>query len=250
MENWRKRYLKGRARKIKPNIRRRFARCKITLMKIDYEARIIRITLKSREYLSISWRSAWFERRVKDWVVGEVIIKDDRIVIPFKSSKEIYVKRVIGWDSNELSLDGYEPSIGFIHVDLRPLQSMKIVYERKKAFEHRKGIRELYEKYKARERNREKDFRNKLLAGLRRLLPNSIHVFEDLDKGNIVSRKRVKKSRRKRNHRTPWRRIHKRISEIALTAFVDPSNTSRECSRCGYVVKTQEGRSSNARDVA
>jgi putative transposase len=85
-----------------------------------------------------------------------------------------------------------------------------------------------------------KDFRNKLLAGLRRLLPNSIHVFEDLDKGNIVSRKRVKKSRRKRNHRTPWRRIHKRISEIALTAFVDPSNTSRECSRCGYVVKTQE----------
>jgi len=117
---------------------------------------------------------------------------------------------------------------------------MKIVYERKKAFEHRKGIRELYEKYKARERNREKDFRNKLLAGLRRLLPNSIHVFEDLDKGNIVSRKRVKKSRRKRNHRTPWRRIHKRISEIALTAFVDPSNTSRECSRCGYVVKTQE----------
>jgi putative transposase len=46
MENWRKRYLKGRARKIKPKIRRRYARCKITLMKIDYEARTIRITLK------------------------------------------------------------------------------------------------------------------------------------------------------------------------------------------------------------
>jgi putative transposase len=37
------------------------------------------------------------------------------VVIPFKSSEEIYVRRVIGWDSNELSLDGYEPSIGFIH---------------------------------------------------------------------------------------------------------------------------------------
>jgi putative transposase len=36
MESWRKRYLKGRARKIKPRIRRRFARCKTTLMKIDY----------------------------------------------------------------------------------------------------------------------------------------------------------------------------------------------------------------------
>jgi len=52
------------------------------------------------------------------------------IIIPFKSSKEIKVIRVIGWDSNELSLDGYETIIGFIHVDLRPLQSMKIAYER------------------------------------------------------------------------------------------------------------------------
>jgi putative transposase len=46
MESWRKRYLKGRARKIKPRIRRIFARCKTTLMKIDYQARTIRITIK------------------------------------------------------------------------------------------------------------------------------------------------------------------------------------------------------------
>jgi putative transposase len=45
IENWR-RNLKGRARKIKPRVERRFARCKITLIKIDYEARTIRITLK------------------------------------------------------------------------------------------------------------------------------------------------------------------------------------------------------------
>jgi len=31
----------GRARKIKPRIRRRFARCKTTLIKIDYQARTI-----------------------------------------------------------------------------------------------------------------------------------------------------------------------------------------------------------------
>jgi putative transposase len=28
---------------------------------------------------------------------------------------------------------------------------------------------------------------------------------------------------------------------VALTASVDPRNTSRECPRCGYVVETQEG---------
>jgi putative transposase len=132
MENWRRRYLRGRARKVKPRIRRRFARCKTTLMKIDYQAKSIRITLRPGEYLTISWRSTWFEHRVRGWIVGEVIIKDDRVVIPFKSSKGIYVRRVIGWDSNEPSLDGYEPSIGFIHVDLKPLQSIKITYERKR----------------------------------------------------------------------------------------------------------------------
>ena len=107
-------------------------------MEIDYQAKSIRITLK-REYLTISWRSTWFEHRVKGWAVGEVIIKDDRVVIPFKGFKEIEVRRVIGWDSNELSLDSYEPSIGFIHVDLKPLQSMKIVYECKKAIAQSKG---------------------------------------------------------------------------------------------------------------
>jgi putative transposase len=73
------------------------------------------------------------------------------------------------------------------------------------------------------------------------LFPNSIHVFEDLDKEDLVSRKKRGKNRRKRNARTPWKRIHRRISEVALTAYVDPRNTSRECPRCRYVVETQEG---------
>jgi putative transposase len=163
------------------------------------------------------------------------------VVIPFKSSEEIYVRRVIGWDSNELSLDGYEPSIGFIHVDLKPPQSIKITYERKKAIAQSRGKRELYEKYEARERNREMDFINKLSAGLRMLFQNTIHVFEDLDKEDLVSRKKREKNRRKRNARTPWRRIHRRMSEVILTAFVDPSNTSRESLDAGNVVETQEG---------
>ena len=81
--------------------------------------------------------------------------------------------------------------------------------------------------------DREKDFINKPSAGLRMLFQNSIHVFEDLDKEDMVSRKKRGKNRRKRNARTPWKRIHKRISEVALTAYVDPRNTSRECPKCG-----------------
>ncbi len=63
-------------------------------------------------------------------------------------------------------------------------------------------IRSLYEKYEARERNRVRDFINKLSAGLKILPPNSIHVFEDLDKEDMVSRKKIKKAR-KGNSRTP-----------------------------------------------
>jgi putative transposase len=241
VESWRKRYLKGRAKKAKPKVKRRFARCKITLMKIDYNAKAIRITLKPWEYLTVSWKGAWFDRRVRGWTVGEVVIKDDRVIIPFKNSKVVKVKRIIGWDSNELSLDGYEPGTGFIHIDLRPLQSIKIVYEKKKAIAQSKGKRELYEKYKAREKNRVKDFINKLSAGLVRLLPNSIHVFEALDKENLTSKERVSKGRRKRNARTPWRKIHKRVSEVALTGSASPKYTSRECPKCGFRVKTQVG---------
>jgi putative transposase len=152
------------------------------------------------------------------------------------------VRNVVAWDSNELSLDGFSPRIGFIRVDLKPLQSMKITYERKKRVAQSKGLKSIYEKYVARERNREKDFVNKLASGLTRLFPNTIHVFEDLEKEELVSRRKTSKSRRKRNARTPWKIIQKKLSEKAFTVKVSPKNTSRTCPRCGYVAKTRVGR--------
>jgi putative transposase len=242
MESWRKRYLKGRARKVKPRVRRRFARCKITLMRVDYGEKRIRITVKPGEYIEVSWSGRWFTRRVEGWRVGEVVLKDDRVLIPFKSTRVIEVRDTVAWDSNELSLDGFSPRIGFIRVDLKPLQSMKIVYERKKRIAQSKGLKCIYEKYVARERNREGDFVNKLASGLTRLFPNTIHVFEDLEKEDLVCKMKTSRNRRKRNARTPWINIQKKISEKAVVAKVSPKNTSRTCPRCGYVVKTQVGR--------
>jgi putative transposase len=81
------------------------------------------------------------------------------------------------------------------------------------------------------------------------LFQNTIHVFEDLDKEDLVSRKKREKNRRKRNARTPWRMIHRRMSEVALTAHVDPSNTSRESLDAGMLWRPKRGMSSNAPDV-
>jgi len=216
IKSWRKRYLKGKARKAKPRIKRRFAKCKITLMKVDYKEKTIRITMKPHEYLEITWRGAWFEKSVK-------------------------VMDVIGWDSNELELTGYTPRTGFIHLDLRPLQSMKIVYERKKATAQSKGKRELYEKYVRRERNRVRDFMNKLSSQLIRTFPNTLHVFEDLEKEDMIGKGRVGRGRRKRNARTPWKTIHRKIGEKAPTARVPARNTTRTCSRCGFKVRDLRG---------
>ena len=241
IKSWRKRYLKGKARKAKPRIKRRFAKCKITLMKVDYKEKTIRITMKPHEYLEITWRGTWFEKRVEGWLVGEVILKDDRIIIPFKSYKMVKVMDVIGWDSNELELTGYTPRTGFIHLDLRPLQSMKIVYERKKAIAQSKGKRKLYEKYVRRERNRVKDFMNKLASQLTRTFPNTLHVFEDLEKEDMIGKGRVGKERRKRNARTPWKTIHRRIGEKAPIARVLARNTSKTCSQCRFKVRDLRG---------
>ena len=51
----------------------------------------------------------------------------------------------------------------------------------------------------ARERNREMSFVNKLSAGLRRISPNTIHVYEDLVKEDLIGRRKAKKARGKRN---------------------------------------------------
>ena len=242
ISSWRKRYLKGKARKTMPRIRRRFARCKITLMRVDYERKIIRVTLRPGEYLEISWANRWFINRVRGWSVGEIIIKDARVLIPFKKNEVEIIEDLVAWDSNELSLDGYSPSKGFIKVDLRYLQSIKIVYEGKKAKAQSLGKRELYEKYSRRERNKEKDFINKLAKQITILFPKAIHILEDLEKEDMVRKEEVEKNRRKRNSRTPWKQIHRKLSEKAFIAKISPKNTSRTCPQCGYIVKTQVGR--------
>jgi putative transposase len=115
-----------------------------------------------------------------------------------------------------------------------------------KGYSTEERVEENYERYVRRERNREKDYINKPSAGLRMLFPNTVHVFEDLDKEDLVSRKKGGKNRRKRNYRTPWKRIHRRVSEATLTAYVDPSNTSRESQDADLLWRPKKGRSSNA----
>ena len=51
----------------------------------------------------------------------------------------------------------------------------------------------------------------------------------------------MEKNRRKRNARTPWKTIHRRIGERALTARVPARNTTKTCSRCRFKVRDLRG---------
>lgn len=249
MDSWRKRYVRGKARKCKPRIKRRFARCKITLMRVDYKRKVIRITLRPYECLEVSYANAWFSDRVKGCRVGEVILKDDKVLIPFKREEVHVVEDAIGWDCNELELTGFSPKIGFIHVDLRPLITTRIIYQEKRskaqeiASKRLKKGRELLEKYSHRERNKCRDVERKIAVQLIRLFSNTVHGLERLNKENMI-RKSGKNSKklRKRIARVSWRNIVREIGERAIIKEVDPKDTSKTCSRCGFKVKDLRGR--------
>ncbi|RLF81266.1 transposase, partial [Thermococci archaeon] len=74
LDSWRKNYLKGRRKRKKPLVKRKFVRVKTTLMKV--EGSKIRITVRPREeYLELDYSDEWFHERIKDWKVGELIIR-------------------------------------------------------------------------------------------------------------------------------------------------------------------------------
>ena len=249
MDSWRKRYVKGKAKKCKPRIKRRFARCKITLMKVDYRRKVIRITLKPYEYIEVNYTNAWFLNRVKGCRVGEVILKDDKILIPFKREELYVVEDAIGWDCNELELTGFSSKIGFIHVDLRPLITARIVYQKKRSKAQeitskklRRG-KKILEKYSHRERNKCRDIERKIAIQLTRLFPNTMHGFERLSKENMIRRDKNKnKKLRKRVARVSWGNIVREIKQRAIVKEVNPKDTSKTCSRCGFKVIDLRGR--------
>jgi len=213
-------------------------------MSVDCERKVIRITLKPHEYVEVSYGDAWFLGRVEGCEVGEVILKDDRMLIPFKKAEPYEVEKAIGWDCNELTVDGFSPELGFVHIDLRPLITTRITYheKRRKLQRHRgkKKGKEKWEKYSHRERNKCRDIERKLAAQLVTLFPNTLHGFEELDKERILRRSR--KSLRKRIARASWRNLVREVGQRAVVEEVDPRDTSKTCSRCGFVVRDLRGR--------
>jgi len=263
MKSWRKIYVKGRAEKRIPIIKRRFVRVKSTLF--TYCNGAIKVTIKPYEKYLVIDLSPIIDRILKDLGrkprksdLGELILKDDEVIVTVrKSFVRRKVKGFIAWDVNLRTLDGLKVdlennTVEWIRFDISYLYHVHRVYEikrrkiQKKLHKKQKLMKRLLRKYSRRESNRVNDYLHKLTTFIVRKFNEYDYVFEDLThiKERIASTRSRRVNRVKAKH--DYRRIQKMVEYKALwngcqVYYVKPHYTSRTCPKCGFKVETRIG---------
>jgi len=246
LKSWRKRYKKGKASRKRPEIKREFVYVKTTLF--SYKDGKVKITIVPRKrYVEFDLKKYWFWNRVKNLNLGGIILKKDSVIFTFWTMKEIHVVNPVGWDANLLSFDGYDGKQHY-KIPLKEVYTIHREYElkRKRIQEKtqktkQKTFKKLIRKYRNRERNRV----NALLHKISKYISNRSHIFEDL---TYMKMKCKSKSRKKNRQlfKGDFIKLQKMIEYKAnwngyCVIYVNPKNTTKTCSRCGFVVKTRIG---------
>ena len=243
LNSWRRNYIKGKRSKNKPVVKRKFVRVKETLYRFR-ESKII-ITIKPRQfYLEFDLSKTWFRKRVEGCDLGELILKENELIITFKKPVDnTPSKKKIAWDLNLLSMDGFCDK-GWIRVDLKPLYTLHITYEnlRRKiqslSKTKPKTAKRLMQKYSKRYRNRVKDFLHKLTTKIANEFKDYEHGFENLEKqGMFTKRKTHNRVISKQN----WKQIIQLMSYKANIRLLNPYNSTKTCPRCGGRMKRRKG---------
>ena len=161
----------------KPTLRKVYVRVKSTLRKVDGEE--VRITVRPHEYVTFSWSHSWFSRRVEGLELGEPVIKEDRVHLPFRYKLPWSTPiDFLAIDSNLYTLDAYDGE-KFVTFSLKELYSLKFGMELKRskqsfASKHGRKGKVLLRKYSHRERNRVLDYVHKFVNKLLGMYPLTI----------------------------------------------------------------------------
>ena len=242
LKGWKRRAEKGQASLRKPRLKKVYVRIKSTLRKVDGEE--VRITVRPYEYVTFSWSHTWFSRRVEGFELGEPIIKEDKVHLPFRYKLPWFTPiDFLAIDSNLYTLDAYDGD-KFVTFSLKELYSLKFGMELKRskiqsfASKHGKKGKELMEKYSHRERNRVLDYVHKFVNKLLEIYPLTMFAVEKLNKQEMFQDADDKLS--KRISRTVWRTIHRVLKYKAplygsFVKEVSPHLTSKSCPRCGWI---------------
>jgi len=242
--SWRRRAEKGQASLSKPMLKKVYVRVKSTLRKVEGES--VRITVRPYEYITFSWSHTWFSRRVEGLELGEPIIKEDKVYLPFRYRLPWFTPLdFLSIDSNLYTLDAYDGE-KFVTFPLKELYSLKFGMELKRsriqsfASKHGRKGKVLMEKYSHRERNRVLDYIHKFVNKLLEIYPVTIFAVEKLNKQEMFRDANDKLS--KKVSRTVWRTIHRVLKYKAplygsFVKEVNPHLTSKSCPRCGWVFR-------------
>ncbi|BDB99908.1 RNA-guided endonuclease InsQ/TnpB family protein [Saccharolobus caldissimus] len=240
LKSWKRRAEKGQASLRKPRLKKVYVRVKSTLRKVEGES--VRITVRPYEYITFSWSHKWFSRRVKGLELGEPIIKEDIVYLPFRYKLPWFTPiDFLAIDSNLYTLDAYDGE-KFVTFSLKELYSIKYGMELKRGriqrFASKHKGKELLRKYSHRERNRVLDYIHKFVNELLEMYPITMFAVEKLNKQEMF--RDANDSLSKKISKTVWRTIHRVLKYKAplygsFVKEVNPHLTSKSCPRCGWV---------------
>ncbi|BFI75817.1 RNA-guided endonuclease InsQ/TnpB family protein [Sulfurisphaera ohwakuensis] len=242
LKSWKRRAEKGQASLRKPRLKKVYVRVKSTLRKV--EGKSVRITVRPYEYITFSWSNTWFSRRIKGLELGEPVIKEDKVYLPFRYKLPRTTPiDFLSVDTNLYTLDAYDGD-KFVTFSIKELYSLKYGMQLKMgrirsfASKHTKKGKELMRKYSHRERNRVLDYVHKFVNSLLEMYPLALFAVEKLDKQKMFDE--ANDSLSKKISRTVWRTLHRVLRYKAplygsFVKEVDPYLTSRSCPRCGWV---------------
>ncbi|MEM2582008.1 MAG: zinc ribbon domain-containing protein [Candidatus Caldarchaeum sp.] len=243
LKSWRKRYLRGKAGRRRPELRRRFVRVKETLY--SYRDGVLRISVRPyEENVVMDLRRTWCWSRIRGFELGELILKKDRLIVTVRKEVWLKVKDPIAWDINLLTLDGFDGQNHY-SMSLQEIYTIHRTYEIKRRTIQRlpeKTRKKLLRRYSSRERNWADDVLHKLA----KRLSDRTNVFEDLR--NFKERIARTKSRsiNRQNSKHDYIKLQRYVVYKSAwngyaTVFVKAYRTSKTCSKCGYYNKDLRG---------
>ncbi|MEM0267928.1 MAG: hypothetical protein QXH90_02665 [Candidatus Korarchaeum sp.] len=158
-------------------MKRELVRIKETLY--SYRGGVLRISIKPyEESVTVDLRRTWCWDRIRGLELGELMLKQDRLIVTVRKDVKLKIKDPIAWDTNLLTLDGYDGET-YYSISLKEIYTIHRTYELKRRVIQKlpeKTRKRLLKKYSSRERNRVND----VLYKLAKQLSNRTNIFEDL----------------------------------------------------------------------
>ncbi|MGC8567610.1 MAG: IS200/IS605 family accessory protein TnpB-related protein, partial [Caldisphaera sp.] len=151
-------------------------------------------------------------RRVKGLELGEPIIKEDKVYLPFRYKLPWSTPlNFLSIDSNLYTLDAYDGE-KFVTFSIKELYSLKYGMELKRskiqsfASKHGRKGKELLRKYSHREMNKVRDYIHKFVNKLLEMYPLTTFAVEKLNKQEMF--RDANENLSKKISKTVWKTVH------------------------------------------